>query len=147
MAFQLDPAFEQSIIQALADSVNPNNEARRAAEEQLKQAQHSVGYASALLKISGDQSLKGKFNIDLNHAASIQFGQLVEIHWKFRDQEHANNVSGGIDYIILDQSDKECVRNNLMHAIFEQVQNKPIVKQYIRSLKQICIYDFPEKYS
>lgn len=82
--FHLDPAVEQKIIQALANSVNPNNEARKAAEQSLKEAQHQVGYASALLKISGDQSLKGKFQIDINHAASIQFGQLVEVHWKFK---------------------------------------------------------------
>jgi hypothetical protein len=59
MTFQLDPAFEASIVQALANSVNPINEERNAAEASLKQAQHTVGYATALLKISGDQSLKG----------------------------------------------------------------------------------------
>jgi hypothetical protein len=98
------------------------------AEEALKVAKHTKGYASALLKISGDQGLKGKYKIDLNHAASIQFGQLVEIHWKFRDLEHANNISGGIDFIILDEDDKQCVRENLLGAIFQQVQNKPIMK-------------------
>jgi len=69
--FSLDPAFEQSIIRALSNSVNANNEERKAAEACLKQAMHTTGYASALLKISGDQSLKGKFQIDINHAASI----------------------------------------------------------------------------
>ena len=54
MTFQLDPAFEQAIIQALAHSVSPNADERKAAEAQLKQAQHTTGYASALLKISGD---------------------------------------------------------------------------------------------
>lgn len=29
----------------------------------------------------------------------------------------------------------------------EQVQNKPIIKQYIRSLKTICVKDFPDSYS
>lgn len=119
MSFQLDPAIEQSIIQALANSVNPNAEERKAAEAQLKQAQHQVGYASALLKISGDPSLKGKYQIDINHAASIQFGQLVEVHWKFKDVEHAQRIAGEIDYIILNEEDKMCVRENILGAIFE----------------------------
>lgn len=69
--FQLDPAIVQQIIHALANSVNPNNEERKQAEQSLKQAQHTPGYATALLKISGDQSLQGQFKIDINHAASI----------------------------------------------------------------------------
>lgn len=74
MSFQLDPAFEQKIVMALANSVNSDNETRKQAEQSLKESQHIVGYASALLKISGDQSHKGKYQIDINHAASIQFG-------------------------------------------------------------------------
>ena len=38
MSFTLDPAIEQQIIEALANSVNPNAEARKAAEASLKQA-------------------------------------------------------------------------------------------------------------
>ena len=55
----IDPAFEQKIISSLANSVNPNNEERKMAELSLKEAQKTVGYASALLKISADLSLKG----------------------------------------------------------------------------------------
>ena len=123
----IDPAFEQKIISSLANSVNPNNQERNQAELSLKEAQKTPGYASALLKISADTSLKGQFNIDINHAASIQFGQLVEIHWKFRDAEHAAKVAtSGFDYILIDEGDKQCVRENIMGAIQSQVQNKPI---------------------
>lgn len=84
--------------------------------------------------------------MDVSLAASIQFGRLVEIHWKFKDVEHAKKVStSGFDYIILTEEDKEVVRNNIMGAIFEQIQNKPITKQFIRSLKMICNHDYPEK--
>lgn len=55
------PAFEQKIISSLANSVNPNNEERKMAEQSLKEAQKTPGYASALLKISADLSLKGQF--------------------------------------------------------------------------------------
>jgi len=53
--------LEQKIIAALADSVNPNNEQRQQAESNLKEAKQTPGYASALLKISADKSLKGQF--------------------------------------------------------------------------------------
>ena len=55
--FNIDPAFEQKIITALADSINPNNEQRKAAEASLAEAKRTPGYASALLKISADKSL------------------------------------------------------------------------------------------
>ena len=57
----IDPAFEQKIVQALAGTIKPNNEERKAAELSLGEARHTPGYASALLKISADVSYKGKF--------------------------------------------------------------------------------------
>ena len=51
----------------------------------------------------------------------------------------------GTEYILLQESDKVMVRENLMAALFQQISNKPIQKQYIRSLKEICIHDYPEK--
>jgi hypothetical protein len=82
-------------------------------------AQKTPGYAGALLKISADTSLKGKYEVDVNHAASIQFGQLVEIHWKYKDKEHAEKVStSGFDYILIDENDKQAVRENIMEAVF-----------------------------
>lgn len=54
-------------------------------------------------------------------------------------------ATAGFEYILLTEEDKECVRNNMMGAVMEQISNKPIQKQYIRSLKFICIHDFPAK--
>ena len=70
-AFQLDPQYEQSLKEALANSASENNELRLAATENIRHAEKSLGYASALLKISGDTSLKDAYPIDINHAASI----------------------------------------------------------------------------
>jgi hypothetical protein len=70
----------------------------------------------------------------------------VETHWKFRNKEHAEKIAQvGFDYILLDEQDKECVRNNIMAAVCEQVQVKLIQKQYVRSLKYICSHDYPSK--
>jgi 2-keto-3-deoxy-L-rhamnonate aldolase RhmA len=79
------------------------------------------------LRISGDPNLKDKYPIDINHAASIQFGRLVETHWKFKNKEHAERVAtSGFDYIILDEEDKQCVRKNILEAIYMQASNKLI---------------------
>ena len=100
------------IIQALAQTSNPNNDERQAAEAQLKAAKQAPGYASALLQISADSRSNIDANgqaypIDVTHAASIQFGQLVEVHWKFKNKEHAERVaSSGFEYILLDEADK-----------------------------------------
>ena len=69
----LDLSFLNKIISALGNSVSSDNETRLKAEASLKEAQHTVGYASALLKISGDKELveKGKFEVDVALAASI----------------------------------------------------------------------------
>lgn len=56
----LDDQFLKEIVNALSLSINPDNQIRGQAEQYLKQAQHRLGYASALLKISGDKSLIGK---------------------------------------------------------------------------------------
>ena len=90
-----------------------------------------AGYPSALLQISVDKSLKstGRFAVDLNHAASIQLGKLVERHW-----------------ILLDEVDKKFIRDNIMQAICSEVENKQIQKQYTRTLKQICIDDYPKNF-
>lgn len=62
---------------------------RQRAEASLKRAERTAGYASALLKISGDGSLKYRYKIDVTLAAAIQFGALVEKHWKYTDEQEA----------------------------------------------------------
>jgi hypothetical protein len=39
MAFNIDANFELKIVNALAGTINPNNEERKAAEASLKEAQ------------------------------------------------------------------------------------------------------------
>jgi importin-7 len=70
----------------------------------------------------------------------------VEVHWKFKNREHAERVaSSGFEYILIDEADKVQVRDNMMNAIMQQIGNRKIMKQYIRSLKMICVHDYPDK--
>jgi hypothetical protein len=66
--------------------------------------------------------------VDVNHAAAVQLGKLVDYHWKFHSEEQAKKVSvEGFDYIILDLADKVLVRDNIMQSLY-RTQNRQIVK-------------------
>lgn len=84
--------------------------------------------------------------IDINHAAAIQLGTLVEYHWKFKDEEHAKKYAiEGFDYIILDSQDKEIVRQNILHAL-HATSNRQIIKQYVRCITTMARFDYPEQW-
>ena len=78
-------------MQALGNTGNPNNEERKQAEASLKTAEQTPGYTSALLQISGNKchTISRKFSININHAASIQFGRLITEYWKYDSKEQA----------------------------------------------------------
>ena len=55
-------------------------------------------------------------------AAAVQLGLIVEYHWKFKDPEHAKKITvDGFDFVILDQSDKQTVRDNILGCLYKQV--------------------------
>ena len=51
----------------------------------------------------------------------------------------------GQDRILIKEAEKQFIRNNILQAIRDQIDNKLIVDQYIRALKEICYKDYPEK--
>jgi hypothetical protein len=57
--------------------------------------------------------------IDINLSAAVQFGQMVERHW--RNTEGTPAVMAE-DYIIISESDKQVVRENIMQCLWEQYQ-------------------------
>jgi len=66
--------------------------------------------------------------IDINHAAAVQLGKIVDHHWKFNSEEQAKKVAvEGFDFIIFDQADKALVRDNLMRSLYIAT-NRQIVK-------------------
>ena len=66
-------------------------------------------------------------------SAAVQYGQLVERHWTFSDS------NGGL---LIDDSDKHTVKENLLQCLY-QAQESKIIKQYTRSLKVIVRADYP----
>lgn len=49
------------------------------------------------------------------------------------------------NFVVLRDQDKQTVRENIVPAIYQQVQNPPILKQYLRALKTICFEDYPKR--
>ena len=142
--------------EALGNLVDPRDETRKKAEAFLLEAQRKDGYATALLQISRDQSANQaqvKFAIDINLAAAIQFGKFVESHWKFKNEAQAKKqvqmrqkIEGTtVDWIVMKEADKKFVRENIMEAIREWIENKKVLEQYVRALKEICVHDYPSK--
>ncbi|CDW76775.1 UNKNOWN [Stylonychia lemnae] len=124
---QVDLAFTQSLVQALGSSLNPSNEIRQQAEVFIKQVNQ------------GQQ-------IDICHAAAVQLGSIIEYHWKFLDPVQAKKVSiEGFDFIILDEGDKQLVRENILKCLY-QTDNKVIVKQYVRCITTIARFDYPSRW-
>ena len=70
-----------------------------------------------------------KFNIDINLAASIQFGSMVTMHWKFESWPQAAQMcTNGFDFIIFKEKEKQYVRDRILEVLYSQVYNKPIQK-------------------
>ena len=58
-------------------------------------------------------------HVDINHAAAVQLGKIVDHHWKFTSEEQAKKTAvEGFDFIIFDQADKALVRDNLMRSLY-----------------------------
>lgn len=84
--------FEMRLMQALEASMNPNGEIRKAGEKYISDNQRTPGYVIALANISANKQV----NYQIALAAAVQLGTLVEHHWKFRDETHAQKlVSSG----------------------------------------------------
>lgn len=135
-----------NIVTALAQSLNPSNEARKQAEQFIKQAEKVPGYVASLLQISADPQFNAGQQMDINLAASVQLGKMVDYHWKFDTPEQAQKISvTGFDYIILDPQDKLLVRENIMQSL-HMATNKKIIKQYVRCITTIARFDYPHNW-
>ena len=80
-------------------------------------------------------------------AAAIQLGLIVEHHWKFKDQQHAEKLcDSGFEWILIPEPDKEYIRKNIAERLYNQT-NKQIIKQYQRVMKSVARLDYPERWS
>ena len=132
-SLSLDKNHLEEIILALKNANDPDKNLQKLSQATLTEAQHRVGYASALLQISRNKSLmhQGSNFHHTNLAAAIQFALLVENHWSdsIKDvlTQHSGAASGKV-FIPVDDRDKDFVRNHLMKGIVETVLDRKIQK-------------------
>lgn len=76
-------------MQALEATMSTNTETRKAAEQFISESQRAPGYVIALAHISSNKDV----NYQVALAAAVQLGTLVEHHWKFKDETHAQKIA------------------------------------------------------
>lgn len=85
--------------------------------------------------------------MDVNLAAAVQLGSIVDHHWKFQTEEQARKISvEGFDFIIFAEADKALVRANLAQSLYIAAGNTKIIKQYVRCVTTIARHDYPEQW-
>ena len=100
-------AFTLELAKSLEATMSVNPIQRKAAEEYINLAQKQLGYMVALLSISGAKDI----NPNIAVAAAVQLGTLVEHHWKFKDETHAQSIAvTGFNFVIFNEQDKQTLR-------------------------------------
>ena len=131
---------------ALEFSLSPDNELRRDAEKFVYDSMEMNGFWSAMLHIATHPQYKEGRRIDVTQAAAIQFKNMAEIHWRFKNETHARDVVvEGFRFIIIQNEDKEYIRTNIMSMLLE-VTNPSVRSQLTYAVEWIVRIDFPEKW-
>lgn len=80
-------------------------------------------------------------------AAAVQLGTIVEHHWKFLDETHAQKIAiTGFQYVILDEAtDKHQLRMMIVQKMYE-CDYPLVLKQYERCIRSIARLDYPNKW-
>ena len=101
-------------MEMMQASLSPDAAIRKQAEDFIQQAQPHPGYLPTLLEISAmNQS-------GVDFAAAVQLGTIVEHHWRYRDEEHAQLHSvSGFKYIVISEADKEHIRENIVGKLYQ----------------------------
>lgn len=142
----MDDQVIAKLCDALELTLSPDNQIRREAEKYVYDSMAMNGFCSAMLHISTDPKYREGRKVDVNQAAAIQFKNMAEFHWRFRDEAHAkDSCVAGARYIIIQAEDKDYVRNNILELIL-QCKNDTVVRQLNYAVECIVRTDFPEKW-
>lgn len=126
----MDPLSLHNCFQA---TLEPDQNIRRQAEVQLKQAEKSIGFLGACLDIIGN----GEVNIAVRTAAAVFFKNRIVRRWNesFHSEENAD---------VIDQDEKPIIREKIISTII--VTNTHLRKQLVSALTVIITTDYPKKW-
>jgi hypothetical protein len=130
----------------LEHSLSPNNELRKKAEKYVYESMKMSGFTSAMLHISTNEKSNKGGNGKITQAAAIQFKNMSQTHWRFRDDTHARDACvDGFRFIIIGEEDKMFVRDNILELIL-QCKDDDVVRQLNYAVECIVRTDFPDKW-
>jgi len=127
-------------------SLSPDNESRRKAEKYVVDAMNMNGFCSAMLTIASNSEYNNNRKADVSQAAAIQFKNMAETHWRFKNETHARDATcSGFRFIILQEEDKQYVRDNILELILN-CKNITVVRQLNYAVECIARLDFPDRW-
>ena len=126
----MDAETIEKYCQALDLSVSPDNELRKQAETFIIEGMETPDFIAAMLHISSNPDLNRDRKIDITQAAAIQFKNIVETHWKYKDDDYAKEMrEDGYKVIIIPDETKTYVKDNILTA-YINVHSEAVAKQF-----------------
>ena len=80
-----------TLVSFLEQCSSPDNQLRRAAEVEIKNAVNLEGFWASLLTIATDDSFNEGKRIDVCLSAAVQFKNIVSDNWKYIQSIHADD--------------------------------------------------------
>ncbi|CAI2377678.1 unnamed protein product [Moneuplotes crassus] len=142
----MDEETIEEYCQALGPSVPQDNDLRKQAEAFIIEGMETPGFIAAMLHISSNPDLNRGRKIDISQAAAIQFKNIVETHWKYKDDEYAKEMrEDGYKVIIIPDETKTYVKENILTA-YINVHSEKVAKQFDFIVRCVTKHGFPDKY-
>ena len=142
----MDQEIIEKYCQALDLSVSSDNQLRKEAETFIIEQMETPNYIAIMLQISSNVDFNKDRKIDITQAAAIQLKNVVETHWKYKDDEFAKEMKEeGNKVIIIPDETKIYVRDNILLA-YINVHSEAVARQYDFIIRIITKYDFPDKW-
>eukprot|EP01116_Phalansterium_solitarium_P023118 TRINITY_DN793_c0_g3_i2.p1 TRINITY_DN793_c0_g3~~TRINITY_DN793_c0_g3_i2.p1 ORF type:complete len:1027 (+),score=443.06 TRINITY_DN793_c0_g3_i2:37-3081(+) len=119
------------LIRCLQNTFSPNEQERKAAEAQLKQADAAPGYPAALMQIV----VAGDVHVSIKQAAAIHLKSLTWSHWSAELERGA---------FILADGDKQFIKANVVEAV---IHSPPLIRtQLALCMENVVMADFPDRW-
>lgn len=102
----MDEEQIEKYCSALDLSVSPDNTLRKEAETFLVESMEKPHFTVAMLQIASNPDYNKNRKIDITQAAAIQFKNMTETHWRYKDDEYTKECMEERRCIIIPEEDK-----------------------------------------
>lgn len=123
-----------ALVQLFTHSLDPNPNARKAAELELKKVEAHDGMLSSVFQIVASAQL----SISVRQAAAVYFKNRVQRHWD------STPVRGAPTVTAIPQGDKDAIKSAILQTLVETTA--PIQVHVANALRTIVKCDFPDQW-